>query len=441
MRPLHALSMRSLLPKGLYARTLTIIILPIAIMQVVVVYTFFDQHWQTVNRRLSDSAAGDVAFLTRAFEQDPQGFAALAQDFYESAEMSAEFAPDETLPQITRPALFTALDRTLRNALDADLDDAFWFDTTRYPAYIDIRVAVTGGVLRIIAQRDRVFAPTGFIFLVWLVGASILLTVISVLFIKNQVRAVLRLSEAAEAFGKGRDIEGFKPSGATEVRRAARSFLEMRDRIQAYIDQRTALLASVSHDLRTPLTRLKLALAMAPPGQWRDQARGDIDEMAAMLDEYLAFARGLTQDEPAEADLGDIARQAADAAARAGANIVVEDPGEPLVARVRALALRRCIANLLDNAASFGDRVELRLLRQDGMATIMIDDDGPGIPADQREAAFTPFNRLDTARNQNRAGVGLGLAIARDVARAHGGDVTLGDSPLGGLRACLQIPV
>lgn len=441
MRPLRPL--RDLLPKGLYARTLAMIILPIAIMQVVVVYTFFDQHWQTVTARLSRSTAGEVGYLTRAFEADPEGFEQVARQFFETTEMSAEFAPGETLPSALRPAFFTALDRTLRRALDANIDAPFWFDTTRYPAYIDIRVAVTGGVLRIIAQRDQVFAPTGFIFLVWLAGASILLTMVSILFIKNQVRAVLRLSHAAEAFGKGRDVEGFKPSGATEVRRAAESFLEMRNRIRAHMEQRTALLASVSHDLRTPLTRLKLQLAMAPAGAWRDQARGEIEEMAAMLDEYLAFARGQGEGEPVEADIGVIAREAAEAAARGGANVALEEDarGQTLSAPVRALALRRCIANLLDNAAAFGTHVRMRVGRENGAVEVVIDDDGPGIPADKREEAFTPFNRLDDARNQNRGGVGLGLAIARDVARGHGGDVTLEDSPLGGLRARLRIPV
>ncbi len=437
------LGLKSILPRGLFGRTLLIIILPVAIMQVVVVYIFFDQHFETVNSRLSESTAGDVAFLVSAFEDDPEAFPAVAQDFYETTEMSAEFAPGEALPSSMRPAFFTALDRTLRGALDRNLDGPFWFDTTRYPAYIDIRAETDGGVLRIIAQRDRVFAPTGFIFLVWLVGASILLTAVSILFIKNQVRAVVRLSAAAEAFGMGRDIEGFKPAGATEVRLAAQSFLEMKDRIRAHMDQRTALLASVSHDLRTPLTRLKLELAMAPEGEWRDQARGELDEMEEMLDEYLAFARGQGENDPVEADIGVIARQAAEAAARGGAEIALdsEAEGEELAAPVRALALRRCIANLLDNAAAFGQQIRMQVRRAGDAVEILVDDDGPGIPAEKREEAFTPFNRLDAARNQNRRGVGLGLAIARDVARGHGGDVTLEDSPLGGLRARLRIPV
>jgi two-component system osmolarity sensor histidine kinase EnvZ len=435
--------LRDLLPKGLRARTLAMIILPVAIMQVAVVYGFFDQHWRTVTARLTQSTAGDVAYLVRSFEADPQGFDSVSQRFFETADISADFAAGEALPSTLRPAFFTALDRMLRRALEANLDNEFWFDTTRYPAYVDIRVAASGGVLRLIVQRDQVFAPTGYIFLFWLAGATVLLTAVSILFIKNQVRAVLRLSEAAEAFGKGRDIEGFKPAGATEVRRAAQSFIEMRDRLRAHMEQRTALLASVSHDLRTPLTRLKLALAMAPQGAWRDEAQGEIGEMAAMLDEYLAFARGQGEGEPVEADIASIARQAMEAAARGGADIALDVAAESgaLSAPVRALALRRCIANLLDNAASFGTQVRIQVRRHDGAVEVLVDDDGPGIPPDRREQAFAPFSRLDDSRNQNRAGVGLGLAIARDVARGHGGDVTLEDSPLGGLRARLRIPV
>ncbi len=436
-------TLKDFLPKKLYRRTLLIIILPVAIMQVVVVYTFFDQHWQTVTARMAEGTAGDVAYLTRLFERNPEGFEQAAADFYDTTRVSAVFASGEILPLTMRPAFFTTLDRTLRRALDGHLEAPFWFDATRYPAYIDIRVAVTDGVLRIIVQRDRVFAPSGFIFLIWLVGASVLLTLVSVLFIKNQVRAVQRLADAAQAFGLGRDSEGFKPGGATEVRRAAQSFLEMRDRIRAHMEQRTALLASVSHDLRTPLTRLKLALAMAPAGEWRDRARGDLDEMQEMLDEYLAFARGQVEGEPEQADIAAIARMAAEAAARGGAGVALEQDnanGE-LAAPVRAPALRRCIANLLDNAAAFGGQVRMQVRRDEDAIEILVDDNGPGIPAERREEAFLPFNRLDPARNQNRRGVGLGLAIARDVARGHGGDVTLEDSPLGGLRARLRIPV
>src|SRR6478609_9932582 len=272
------------MPKTLFGRSLLIIVLPVAIMQIAVTYVFFDAHWQTVTSRLSEGLAGDIAWAVESYQEDPssEAFAKLSARAEESMGLSIALQPGRALPATRRDApvlfepFFAPIDRSLDRALDARLDDPYWFDTTRYPAYVDIRVAVPGGVLRVLAPRDRAFATQGHIFVLWMTVATLLLTSIAILFIRNQVRAIERLANAAEAFGRGGDVVAFKPHGAREVRRAATAFLDMRARIQRHIDQRTTLLASVSHDLRTPLTRLKLALALAEPSKANEAMKRDV---------------------------------------------------------------------------------------------------------------------------------------------------------------------
>ncbi|HPA38559.1 MAG TPA: histidine kinase dimerization/phospho-acceptor domain-containing protein, partial [Phenylobacterium sp.] len=282
------------MPTTLFGRSLLIIILPVALMQVAVTWVFFDAHWQAVTSRLSDGLAGDVAWAVESYMDDPspQALAKLTNRAERSMSLSIALQPGRTLPVGRRPALFAVVDRSMEKALAARLDAPFWFDTTRYPAYVDIRVKIDQGVIRILAPRDRAFATQGHIFVLWMAMATILLTAIAILFIRNQTRTIERLAAAADAFGKGVDMPAFKPSGAREVRQAAHAFLAMKSRIQRHIDQRTALLASVSHDLRTPLTRLKLELALADPGPRTADMKRDLSEMEHMIDEYLAFARG-----------------------------------------------------------------------------------------------------------------------------------------------------
>ncbi|MGA0608088.1 ATP-binding protein [Phenylobacterium sp. VNQ135] len=439
--------LRRRLPTTLFGRSLLIIVLPIAIMQIAVTYVFFDAHWQTVTSRLSEGLAGDIAWAVESYKDDPRPevFARLSRRAEESMGLSIAFQPDRTLPARRRepPVIwepfFAPIDRSLERALSERLDDPFWFDTTRYPAYVDIRVGVPGGVMRVLAPRDRAFATQGHIFVLWMTVATVLLTALAILFIRNQVRAIERLANAAEAFGRGVDQPSFKPQGAKEVRRAARAFLDMRARIQRHIDQRTALLASVSHDLRTPLTRLKLALALEET-KGAGEMKRDLAEMEHMIDEYLAFARGEGGEALEEVPLRRLIDEVSEGAVRAGAQVTVTaDP--QLAASVRPNALKRALSNLVMNAASHGQRVEVAARRRaQGGLEIVVDDDGPGIPPERHEDAFKAFSRLDESRNQNTKGVGLGLAIARDVARGHGGDITLDRSPLGGLRAVVRLP-
>lgn len=435
--------LKSLLPKSLFGRTLLIIVLPVALMQVAVVWSFFEEHWETVTSRLSEGVAGDIAMMTALYEQtadDPQAFETLSATAMATMGLSVEFRPGEALPTSRRSSFFRTLDRTLRRSLSDELETDFWFDTTRYRNYVDIRVSVDGGVLRFIALREQVFATTGHIFLLWIVGASTLLTAVSIVFIRNQVKPIRRLAEAAKQFGLGQDVERFRPAGATEVREAAHAFLEMRARIKRHIEQRTTLLAGVSHDLRTPLTRLRLQLAMMPEGTEREEATRDVKEMEEMLDEYLEFARGQANEATERHDLAVLARASVEDAQRLEHAVSLEG-ADSLYVEIRPLTIKRCLDNLISNALSFGDTVRLTIVATQKRAEIWVEDDGPGIPADQREDAMKPFSRLDEARNQNRKGVGLGLSIARDVARSHGGELRLDDSELGGLKAVLSLPL
>ena len=429
------------LPTSLFGRSLLIIVLPVAIMQIAVTYVFFDAHWQTVNSHLTEGLAGDVSWVLQSYQEDPGPAAVrrLEARAQQTLDLSIAFQDGGVLPHGRRASLFVAVDRSLQRALADRIDAPFWFDTARYPAYVDVRVKVPHGVLRVIAPKDRVLATRGHIFILWLAVATVLLTGIAIAFIRNQVRAIERLAEAAEAFGKGADI-AFRPHGAREVRQAARAFLAMKARIQRHVEQRTTLLASVSHDLRTPLTRLKLELALADPGVRIEAMKGDLAEMEHMIDEYLAFARGEGGESLETVDLRALIEEVSQGAIRAGATVdVTAEPG--ITVTVRANAIKRALANLVMNAAAHGERVEIAARSTlAGGIEIVIDDDGPGIPAERFEEAFAPFGRLDPARNQNEKGVGLGLAIARDVARGHGGEVTLDSSPIGGLRAVVRLP-
>ncbi|MGH7026498.1 ATP-binding protein [Brevundimonas sp.] len=430
------------LPTSLWGRSLLIIVLPVLIMQGAVTWAFFDAHWQAVTARLSEGLAGDVAWAAESYRDQPtpQNLTVIADRAERSMQLSIAFQEGAVLPKEQRRGALGVVDRTLEKALASRLDQPFWYDTTRYPAYVDIRVQEPGGVLRVIAPRERAVATQAHIFVLWLTVATVLLLGVAVLFIRNQVRAIERLADAAEAFGRGETVPRFKPHGAREVRAAASAFLDMRGRIQRHIDQRTALLASVSHDLRTPLTRLRLELALAPPFKRAEAMKGDLDEMEHMIDEYLAFARGEAGEAIQAVSVPEMLRRAADDARRVGAEVTVETPDE-LDALVRPLAFRRALNNLAGNAAAHGEHVRLsaRPLPSGGIE-IAIEDDGPGIPEDMHEEAFRPFSRLDASRNQNSKGVGLGLAIARDVARGHGGDITLSRSDLGGLKASIRLP-
>jgi two-component system, OmpR family, osmolarity sensor histidine kinase EnvZ len=436
-------SIASRMPKGLFARALIIIIAPMVILQSVLAYAFMERHWQTVTRRLSAAVTQDIAALIDIAESYPMDadYETLSRIAGDRLNLDVEMLPPGPLPSPAPKPFFSILDSSLSHELRRQIGRPFWIDTVGKSNLVEIRVQLDKGILRVLTRRSQAYASNSHIFLMWMVGTSLVLLGIAVIFLRNQIRPILRLAEAAESFGKGREID-FTPRGAREVRQAGHAFIEMRRRVERAIEQRTAMLNGVSHDLRTILTRFKLSLALMEDEDVPeiDAMKKDVDEMSRMLEAYLAFARGDAGEQSAPTDMGALLEELKVDAERAGHATQVEVSGDP-IATVRPDAFKRCIGNLMSNAARHGDRIAVAAVRDPRWLTITVDDDGPGIPADQRDEVFKPFVRLDEARNVDEGGTGLGLAIARDIARSHGGDVMLGESPLGGLRAMVRVPV
>jgi two-component system, OmpR family, osmolarity sensor histidine kinase EnvZ len=435
-------SLREVMPKGLYARALLIIIVPMVVLQSVVAFVFMERHWNTVTQRLSAAVVQDIAALIDVYATYPQDadHAQIRRIALEKLGLNVDFLPVSEMPPPGPKPFFSLVDQTLSDELRARVGKPFWIDTVGRSALVEIRVRLDNTVLRVFARRNAAYVSNSEIFLGWMVGTSVVLLTVAILFLHNQIRPILRLADAAESFGKGREVPNFRPRGAREVRRAAAAFIEMKSRIERTIEQRTAMLAGVSHDLRTVLTRLKLELALMGDSREIEAMKKDVDEMGRMLEAYLAFARGDSGEQSAPADMAALLDELRADAERNGRRSSVDFRGYSIVT-VRPAAFKRCLANLVSNAARFASTIELTGQRDHRWLTITIDDDGPGIPAAMREEVFKPFLRLDVARNQDEVGTGLGLAIARDIARSHGGDIMLSDSPLGGLRATVRVPV
>jgi len=434
--------LKSWMPTGLYGRALIIIIAPMVVLQSVVAFVFMERHWNTVTRRLSAGVVQDIAAVIdvyRSYPQDPERNT-IRRIALERLSMSVDFLPVSEMPPPGPKPFFSLLDQALSQELSRQIRRPFWIDAVGRSNLVEIRVRLDDTVLRVFAPRNAAYASNSEIFIFWMVGTSLVLLTVAIIFLRNQIKPILRLADAAESFGKGRDVPGFKPRGAREVRRAALAFIEMKRRVERTMEQRTTMLAGVSHDLRTILTRFKLELALLGNAPEADAMKKDVDEMGRMLEAYLAFAKGDTSEQPAPTDMPEFLEELRADAERHGHKTSVSFYGQQLVT-VRPAALRRCLGNLVSNASRFAKAISITGHRDHRWLTVSVDDDGPGIPAEMREEVFRPFLRLDDARNQDEGGTGLGLAIARDIARAHGGDITLGDSPMGGLRATVRVPV
>jgi len=430
------------MPKGLYARALLIIIVPMVILQSVIAFVFMERHWNTVTRRLSTAVVQDIAALIDVYKMYPQDkdHAILRGIAQNRLGLVVDFLPVSDMPAPGPKPFFSLLDQSLSVRLSQIVARPFWIDTVGKSSLVEIRIQLDDTVMRIFAQRSAAYASNSEIFLFWMIGTSLVLLTVAVLFLRNQIRPILRLADAAESFGKGREVPDYRPRGAREVRRAAQSFLEMKTRIERSIEQRTAMLAGVSHDLRTILTRFKLELALIGDSPEVEAMRKDVDEMNGMLEGYLAFARGDSAEQAAPTHIAALLEELRSEAERQDHSATVSFSGQPVVI-VKPAAFKRCVGNLVSNAARHADAIAISGHRDHRWLTITVDDDGPGIPQDMREEVFKPFLRLDAARNVDEGGSGLGLAIARDIARSHGGDIFLGDSPLGGLRATVRVPV
>ena len=435
------IAVKRYLPKSFLGRSIMIIIMPLILLQVVSTWVFYDRHWNTITRRLADSVAGEIGLVIDAmgkFEQQENvnwltGSAADLGLFF-------TFKDGEILPNAPQVTGGGILDTRLANAMRERVRRPFHIDTWSHDRLVQMKVQVPDGVMEIFVPRERLFSSTTYIFVMWMVGTSLLLFAIATMFMRNQVRPIRRLADAVDNFGKGRDVPDFRPEGATEIRRAAAAFERMRGRINNALTQRTEMLAGVSHDLRTPLTRMKLQLEMLGDARGVEDLKEDLREMEVMVEEFLAFARGEGTEEAVESNLDEIVATVARSASADGRDVVAKTDGDMKIL-IRPNAIRRCITNLVVNAVTHATAVEIGASRRGTLVEITVDDDGPGIPEEEREAVFKPFYRLDPSRNPGTGGTGLGLSIARDLARGSGGEVTLEDSPLGGLRATIKLPV
>ncbi|MEW5726424.1 MAG: ATP-binding protein [Pseudomonadota bacterium] len=434
--------LKSLLPHGLLGRSLLIIMTPLIVVQLVSTYIFYTGHWDTVAQRLAKGLAGDIGAIIetmRAFPgpDDRQRVLNIA-----AAKMDLDIRLHEggILPNVPNPEPPGIMQKALWHAMREKVNRPFLVDDTSFEREVAIRVQLSDGLLEVFAPRKRLFSSTTYIFVLWMVGTSMLLLSVATIFMRNQVRSVRKLAAAAENFGKGRDVPNFRPEGASEVRQAAQAFNIMRERLKRQISQRTEMLAGVSHDLRTPLTRMKLQLAMMGGADGVEELAEDVAEMERMVEGYLAFARGEGTEAAKPCELGALVTEVVTRFRREGREIDLHVEGE-VAMDLRPHALARALSNLIGNALRYGGHVWVKVARHHDAAEVLVDDDGPGIPPDRRDEVFRPFTRLETSRNQQTGGVGLGLTIARDIARGHGGEVVLEDSPLGGLRARLRLPL
>ena len=434
------------LPKGLYGRSLIIIIAPMVLLQSVLAFVFMERHWQTVTLRLSQAVTSDIAAVIDTIEQYPQDsdYAKITAIAGDKLGLNISILPPDPFPPAVGKPFFSLLDDTLRQEITNRIARPFWIDTVGNSNILEIRIRLENPadhVLRIFVRRNRAYASNSHIFLVWMVGTSIVLLLIAILFLRNQIRPIQQLSQVADSFGKGQKLPaGFKIRGAQEVRQAGLAFLQMRDRIDKQIEQRTAMLTGVSHDLRTILTRFKLQLALIPQTHEIEELQADVDDMQQMLQGYLDFARGETNEKPELVNISELLEKY-ELEAEIRRKQFSIDCDETIEIKTHPEAMSRLVENVVSNAFRYADKLKVSVSVGKRRLTMIFDDDGPGIPEEKRAEVFKPFVRLDDARNLDESGTGLGLSIARDIARNHGGDINLYDSPLGGLRVIVIQPV
>ncbi len=434
--------LKRLLPRSLFGRSLLIVLIPVLLLQLLLITVFFDRHLDRVTTRLAKSVAGDLNFLSVRFDD----FAAeadrleLLREAEQNLNMSLTFVQGKKIDKSFRPETMTPLDALLYQTLEDGLPRGYMAYENSAREHYEIYVPVNDGALFAIVPFNRFTTSTSHILAMWVVGGGALFLAIAIVFLRNQIKPIRQLAEAAEKFGKGQDVEDYRPTGASEVRQAGAAFLEMSERIQRQIRQRTEMLAGVSHDLKTPLTRMKLELAMLGKQPGVEDLKADITEMEDMVEGYLAFARGAQGEQIQEIDLADLLNDVVTQAQRDGSKVALEMT-KPMPVACRPKALKRCITNLVDNARRFGSQIRVSADKREGRVQIDVDDNGPGVPPEKRRDVFRPFYRIEDSRNPGTGGVGLGLAIARDTIRGFGGEVSLEDSDLGGLRARISLPV
>ena len=432
---------KNFLPKSLLGRALLIIVMPLIILQLVSATIFYETHWAKVSRKLAYGLVGDIATLVELLRLDNTDRSLKSIQALASQNMGlyVRLKKNQILSKVAEAEQNWNIEDSFVKVLRSSLQRPFNIKESTIEKHILVNIQLSEGVLQVEFARKRLFSSTTYVFVLWMVGTSMILFGLATIFMRNQVKPIRRLAIAAEDFGKGRDTPNFKPEGAIEVRQASSAFISMRDRIKRQVSRRTEMLAGVSHDLRTPITRMKLQLELLKENKNTGELARDLSEMEHMLEGYLAFARGEGEELPKEVDVVKLVKQVIEDVKKNGANISLSFEKRVLIS-LRPNLFRRCIANLIENADRYASAVSVELTVEVGFVKILIDDNGPGISEELRDQVFRPFFRLDDSRNLDTGGVGLGLAIARDAIISHGGEIELQDSPTGGLRVMLKLP-
>ncbi len=429
---------KKILPKRLFYRSLIIVATPIILLQIIITIVFFDSLWIKANKGMTRSLISEVKTLFEIYKDDKTNKEEILDLYNKNFDFVVRFKENEIFPTEMPERWYSPMDRSLRRELKSAFPYSYWFDTTSYKETVYLKIKYKNGFLQIFFPKNKIAPSSARIFALWITLPGLLLITIAIVFLKNQTRPIVNLAKAAEKFGKGEYIKEFRPSGAKEIRQAAYEFDKMRKRITIHLKQRSEMLSGISHDLRTPLTRLKLQLAMLKQQDLAKKMGDDIEEMERMLNEYLEFSRHQKNEETEIVNLNDIIK---DILSKYENKKISSNIENNLTINIRPNSIKRCLANLIDNGLAYGKKVEIIVKKTLNHIVIFVDDDGPGIPENERLNVMKPFYRIDKSRGQNKSGVGLGLSITNDIIRSHGGNIALEKSPLNGLRVKISLPL
>ena len=429
---------KNLLPKRLFYRGLLIVAVPIVVLQVTITLVFFDSLWIKTNKGMTKSLVSEIVTIIDIYNNEGEYSKKIVTDLYnKNFSFSVRFLKNEKLPDIKVERWFSPMDRTLRRELKTKINE-YWFNTIAYEEVVDLRIKFRDGVLQIFFPKERIQASSIRIFTLWITFPAILMIAIAIIFLKNQTRPIIKLAEASEKFGRGEEIQDFRPSGALEIRKAGLEFDKMRNRILRHLNQRSEMLSGISHDLRTPLTRIKLQLAMIKDKNLSKKLSDDVDEMEKMLNEYLQFASTGARDKTETFDLSELLENTIKKYENPS---ILKDFDKKIYFNGRKNLIQRCINNLIDNSLKYGKKINIIIDKQKSNIIISIEDDGPGIPKSEYENVVKPFYKIDKSRSETKSSVGLGLSISSDIAKSHGGDIDFEKSNLGGLKVKIILPV
>ena len=429
---------KKLLPKQLFYRGLLIVATPIIILQITILIVFFDSLWIKTNKGMTRSLVSEIVTIIDIYNNESHYNKQMVTDLYnQNFNFSVRFLENEKLPDIKVERWFSPMDRTLRRELKPKFNE-YWFNTMAHKEVVDLRIKFRDGVLQIFFPKERIQASSIRIFSLWITLPAFLLILVAMIFLKNQTRPIIKLAEASEKFGRGEDVEEFRPSGALEIRKAGYEFDRMRKRIIRHLNQRSEMLSGISHDLRTPLTRIKLQLALIKDMEISKKLSGDVDEMEKMLNDYLQFSKSTFSDKTETFDISELIKSTVKK--YENADISLDQP-EKTIFNGRKNLIQRCLNNLIDNALKYATKVKVKQKKIRKTIVIIIEDDGPGIPASEYENVFKPFYKIDKGRSEAKSSVGLGLSISSDIIRSHGGTIELRKSETGGLEVMISLPV